>query len=207
MATESKDLHRVQCRATSRHGKQCLRTAIPGGYVCNFHGGASPLARQAARMRLLAMVEPAFGVLMELMADGTDEKTRLAAAVAVLDRVGMGPKSTIVVDDRRTQLAQLTDGELQQRISGLMAQAQMLNVTPMHQPILDAIAEDKEQQKLLETGVVQSSTREETTEQPAAQDAPFAEQTTSPAPQDTPTATSSDDDSLRRARTASKRVN
>jgi hypothetical protein len=41
----------VQCRATSRAGKQCKNKAIPGGTVCRFSGGASPNVASKAAMR------------------------------------------------------------------------------------------------------------------------------------------------------------
>jgi hypothetical protein len=41
----------VQCRATSRTGKQCRNKAIPGGAVCRFHGGASPHIASKAAVR------------------------------------------------------------------------------------------------------------------------------------------------------------
>jgi hypothetical protein len=41
----------VQCRATSRTGKQCKNKAIPGGAVCRFHGGASPHVASKAAVR------------------------------------------------------------------------------------------------------------------------------------------------------------
>jgi hypothetical protein len=41
----------VQCRATSRTGKQCKNKAIPGGTVCRLHGGASPHVASKAAVR------------------------------------------------------------------------------------------------------------------------------------------------------------
>src|SRR5690348_12449815 len=45
----------VQCRATSRAGKQCKNKAIPGGTVCRFHGGASPHVASKAAVRAEVM--------------------------------------------------------------------------------------------------------------------------------------------------------
>jgi hypothetical protein len=45
----------VQCRATSRAGKQCKNKAIPGGAVCRFHGGASPHVASKAAVRAEVM--------------------------------------------------------------------------------------------------------------------------------------------------------
>lgn len=41
-----------QCSATARSGDRCRRSAIPGGTVCHYHGGASPKVREAAVRRL-----------------------------------------------------------------------------------------------------------------------------------------------------------
>src|SRR5215207_6274688 len=41
----------VQCKATSRTGKQCKNKAIPGGAVCRFHGGGSPQVASKAAVR------------------------------------------------------------------------------------------------------------------------------------------------------------
>ena len=45
----------VQCRATSRAGKQRKNKAIPGGTVCRFHGGASPDVASKAAVRAEVM--------------------------------------------------------------------------------------------------------------------------------------------------------
>src|SRR5215217_291689 len=45
----------VQCRATSRAGKQRKNKAIPGGTVCRFHGGASPDVDSKAAVRAEVM--------------------------------------------------------------------------------------------------------------------------------------------------------
>ena len=45
----------VQCRATSRAGKQCKNKAIPGGTVCRFSGGASPDVASKAAVRAEVM--------------------------------------------------------------------------------------------------------------------------------------------------------
>lgn len=40
-----------RCKAKARSGERCKRSAIPGGFVCVMHGGASPAARAAADRR------------------------------------------------------------------------------------------------------------------------------------------------------------
>jgi hypothetical protein len=41
-----------RCLGTNRQGERCKRSAVPGGTVCRWHGGASPNARRAAAERL-----------------------------------------------------------------------------------------------------------------------------------------------------------
>lgn len=49
-----------QCKARSRaEGRpQCKRTAIPGGVVCRYHGGASGHVKRAAEERLKDLIDP-----------------------------------------------------------------------------------------------------------------------------------------------------
>lgn len=47
-----------QCRATSRAGRQCRNTAIPGGAVCKYHGGAAPQVQRKAAERLADLIDP-----------------------------------------------------------------------------------------------------------------------------------------------------
>jgi hypothetical protein len=57
-----------QCTATSRStGERCGRRSIPGGSVCVLHGGSIPAVQAAAKMRLLAMVEPVMAAFEEIL--------------------------------------------------------------------------------------------------------------------------------------------
>jgi hypothetical protein len=91
------DTSERQCIARSKNsGEQCKNFAIRGMQVCRLHGGSSPTAKHAAKVRLLAMCEPAFGVLEDCMADPDAEwDVKVKAALAVLDRAGFGPKATL----------------------------------------------------------------------------------------------------------------
>lgn len=91
-----------RCTATNRHGEQCSRAPIVGGYVCSQHGGNAPLARRAARERLLMLVEPALEVLHRATrseppcphcgrSDSDRDPTAVKAAIAILDRTGHHP--------------------------------------------------------------------------------------------------------------------
>jgi hypothetical protein len=90
------------CNATNRNGAPCGRTPLIGGVRCQFHGGASPVAEQARRERLLAMVDPALDRLLRMFesappcetcgrSDADRDPTVLKAIQLVLDRSGFHP--------------------------------------------------------------------------------------------------------------------
>lgn len=77
--------------SSSRTGKPCKRAAIPGGTVCPTHGGSAPQVKAAAKLRLLAMVDPALAVLARLVKQGNlvQDAVALKAATEILDRVDL----------------------------------------------------------------------------------------------------------------------
>ena len=95
-----------QCVATARStGNRCQNSAIDGGNVCRFHGGATEHVQEAADERLerlarelLAEFEPRINDLLEEY-DDADEKVKIhrelrQAVTDVLDRAGKGPTET-----------------------------------------------------------------------------------------------------------------
>lgn len=111
----------VQCTATNRLGERCKRYAVEGSSVCRLHGGASPLARAAAKKMLLALVPDAIEVLKEALdGDVRIDVVQLRAALAVLDRAGFGPRQTISIDAEPEALKKLTDEELKARAQQVM---------------------------------------------------------------------------------------
>lgn len=53
----------MKCTAHKKSGAPCGKEAIAGGNVCRFHGGAASQVKAAAKLRLLALVNPALAVL------------------------------------------------------------------------------------------------------------------------------------------------
>ena len=104
----------IQCSGHNRLGERCKNRPIIGGLVCHMHGGGTPLAKKQAKMRLLAMVEPAFAVLIDAM-QSQDEAIAVRAAKIVLDRAGFGPSSKVVVQDEREDYSNLSREELARR--------------------------------------------------------------------------------------------
>jgi hypothetical protein len=80
-----------RCTA-KRHGTNipCRRWAIIGGYVCVKHGGLTPQVREAAKQRLLQMLDPTLARLAELRDQDEHPPTALGACVQILNRT-LGP--------------------------------------------------------------------------------------------------------------------
>ena len=86
----------AQCHATSKATRQqCKRAAIMGATVCRVHGGSAPQVREAARLRLLELVDPALAAMVREMRRETDSPNRVAVAAAryILDRAGLAADS------------------------------------------------------------------------------------------------------------------
>ena len=73
---------------SSRTGKPCQKAAIAGGTVCSTHGGRAPQVKEAARVRLALLVDPAIGRLGELIKQTENSASALGAVNSVLDRAG-----------------------------------------------------------------------------------------------------------------------
>lgn len=143
-----------QCTGVSlTTGLRCRRRAIAGGSVCKFHGGSLPSVAAAAKLRLLAMSDPALDLLLDAMdvqpkcevCGRTDDKSiAVRAAIAVLDRSGLGPHAHIHTtpdaDPSTSYTAWLTEDELMQVAEIIQrgqdrmkaaAQTAIINVTPV----------------------------------------------------------------------------
>ena len=87
--------------------KLCRAPIVGGMRVCRLHGGASPQAKKAARVRLADLVDPAITTLALVMADKTAKDVdRLRAADSILDRAGVIRGQKITVDEARDILRQ-----------------------------------------------------------------------------------------------------
>lgn len=68
--------------------RPCRRKPIKGGTVCYMHGGAAPAVKAKAAKRWLAMVDPAFVAMEDLVTQTEHRPTQLAAARTVFERAG-----------------------------------------------------------------------------------------------------------------------
>jgi len=83
-----------KCQAHTSKGKACGQPAISGATVCRIHGGSAPQVRDAARRRILALVDPALGVLAQATRPRKTENweptaQEIKAATDILDRAGL----------------------------------------------------------------------------------------------------------------------
>mgnify|MGYP000882919237 CR=1 FL=1 len=100
---------------------QCKNPPMRGSMVCRHHGGATPVARQAAKARLLAMCEPAFKVLQDCMEDPNAEwADKIRAANSVLDRAGFTAKAQLTVKHQQENLDGMTRDQLVARGERIM---------------------------------------------------------------------------------------
>ena len=106
----------LRCTAKSKTtGKQCKNQPIIGGSVCVSHGGSIPAVKAAAQRKMGALIDPALAVLYRGMVECDEWPSRIRAAIAVLDRAGLGIGSTLTIDSDKSDLSQLSLSELQAR--------------------------------------------------------------------------------------------
>lgn len=90
------------CRAHRSDGSPCRAPVVRGARVCYSHGGAAGHVREAARLRLERLVEPAIGTVREMMLRGDSHTVRLKAAESILDRAGIVAEQKVEVDNQVT---------------------------------------------------------------------------------------------------------
>jgi hypothetical protein len=100
-----------RCPHASRSGYRCDREVMDGEEVCVLHGASIVRTREHIMRRLLALQEKSLVALEELF-DFADDRTRLAAIVAVFDRTGFGPKSTLAIEESEQDVTSMTLDEL-----------------------------------------------------------------------------------------------
>jgi len=99
------------CGAHRSNGNPCRAPAMHGQRVCYRHGGASPQARHAARLRLLDLVDPAITILARILSNPeTKDADALKAVEMILDRTGYSKGYQVTVDDARAMLAERLAG-------------------------------------------------------------------------------------------------
>ena len=86
-----------RCVRRKRSGEQCRNPAIRGSTVCMKHG-INKFALAKAQQRLASFADPALTILYDLMVKpGTADNDRGRYALAIIDRVGLGPSARFEV--------------------------------------------------------------------------------------------------------------
>lgn len=94
------------CAAHRKDGQPCNAPAMDGQRICAKHGGSSPQAKRAARLRMLDLIDPAITQLARIVASpDTRDTDRLKAIEMILDRTGYPKGYQVTVEDARAVLA------------------------------------------------------------------------------------------------------
>lgn len=81
--------NRRLCSAHRTNGEECRAPAMRGQRVCRKHGGGTPQARRAARLRLADLIDVSVTTLARVITNpNAKDADRIRAAEAVLDRTG-----------------------------------------------------------------------------------------------------------------------
>lgn len=103
------------CAYVAKSGKTCSTIPSEGEIYCVIHGADIARAQDRMQRRLLSLQEKAIKALETLFDFCADDRVTLEAAKAVLDRTGLGPRSTLQVDQRQEDLSNLSELELAER--------------------------------------------------------------------------------------------
>ena len=98
---------RPRCTAMSKQNqRRCRRAATPGTNVCANHGSRAPQVKQAAKLRLLGLVDPAIATLAREMTQAAKSSDKQRAANSILDRAGIARTAEVQVEDARALLVE-----------------------------------------------------------------------------------------------------
>jgi len=114
-----------QCQWVYKSNKRCTRDAAPGADKCGWHGGTMITEQERVEIvaqiaaRLVDISDRAVATLAHLMDNAKSEKVRHDSAVAILDRIGVGPISKVELDI--TQSAEFQAAQVRERLGKLRA--------------------------------------------------------------------------------------
>lgn len=108
------------CIGDPETGFNCHNNALPGSQFCLEHGGSVARHRQVIVLRMMALIEPALKTVFRCMAS-SDESIALKAAETILDRTGYGRSATLHLEEKKEDLAQLSEQQLVLRANKLIA--------------------------------------------------------------------------------------
>ena len=96
--------------------RQCKNRATPGSDYCTRHKDHPDRRVEAAKASLHDYVEDAVKSLGRVVKEGEKDADVIKAAIAILDRTGHGPTSTVTVQDSDDRLNQIL--RERQRVTG-----------------------------------------------------------------------------------------
>lgn len=129
----------LKCSYKTKRGVPCPRHAAEDDDVCVMHGANVVRARQTIERKLLALQEKAVASLEEIL-QGADDKTRLVAVTAILDRTGLGPKSTISLDTM-PELSSMSGEEILKELDTLAQKTkEQMTRQRMHEALMDKVS-------------------------------------------------------------------
>jgi hypothetical protein len=110
---------------SQRKKKRCEKSAINGSNVCRSHGAGSPKVKQAARIRLASLVDPAIDIAAKILKPKPGRrnfvKPELQWTVArdILDRNALKAKEEIVLTHEfdSSQFAHMSDEDIAQLVA------------------------------------------------------------------------------------------
>lgn len=97
---------RLLCKAKRKDGELCKSPTVTGMLVCRLHGGRSPQARNAVKLRLAELVQPALATLAREMVNADKSADMQRAANSILDRAGVSRVQRIETEDAKEILLQ-----------------------------------------------------------------------------------------------------
>jgi hypothetical protein len=77
----------------------------------------------AAQRRLIGMIDPAMAALLRAIQECDEWPTKVRAAIAVLDRAGFGPTSSLRLDDQENDYSSLSSSQLKDRALAIVKRA------------------------------------------------------------------------------------
>lgn len=128
-----------QCSYKTKGGRQCPRRASEDETFCVMHGANIVRAQETVKRKLIALQEKSVAALEEILQDA-DDKTRLAAVTAILDRTGLGPKSTISLD-AMPELSSMSTEDIAKELDTLAQKArEEMTRQRMHEALMDKVS-------------------------------------------------------------------
>ncbi len=98
------------CAHVTRRGRRCDTLAAEGETLCIVHGASLARAKETLQRKMLALCDKAVEVHAQLLSC-YDPKVQMQAVIAAYDRNGLGPKSTLTIEESKTDFRSMSNDE------------------------------------------------------------------------------------------------